>query len=78
MENSSIQNGLINYEDKSFIWNKNTENELSQVPAYGSGKVRLNIRIKNKASNGSILRFIVLEKEIEIQKIMFQIYKIYQ
>ena len=48
---SSIQNGLINYEDKSFIWNKNTENELSQVQLMEVVS-SLNIKLKIKTSNG--------------------------
>ncbi len=59
ISNSVAQDGLINYEDKSFIWNKNTAAELSQVPAYGSDKLRLNVRINNKAPNGSIIRLVV-------------------
>lgn len=58
MTNSAVQDGLINYQDKSFMWNKDTAPELSRVPAYGSGKLRLNVRVNSKAPLGSVIRLV--------------------
>ncbi len=59
INNLAVQDGYINYQDQSIIWDKNSAPELSQIPAYGNGKLRLNVRVNSKAQNGSVIRLIL-------------------
>lgn len=62
MSNSSAESGYFDHKENLFIWDKNSKQEFAQIPAFGSGTIRLYIRIPNNVPNGNTLRLIVFGK----------------
>ncbi len=62
IENSLAEEGYLGEENNLFVWDKSSKVDFAQIPAYGTGNIRLRVRIKNEAKNGDLFRFVVFGK----------------
>lgn len=56
------QNAILNQNDNTITWSENSSPEFMRIPAFGTGKIYLNIRIDNNAVEGNEISLVLKAK----------------